>query len=169
MRNYSNKLASTYVNGNLSAMAGHFYNPLEIFSGGTGQSTAAGLKASRLTDIVAGATEYYDTDSNTSTSGTETSKVWTASGAGIVIASVSVETDNTSNYGNTEASISKNGTRYAYDLNRFGSANTAKFGAHASAAFVVQAGDVITLGGYSSKNGTKTYYFNAVAIGCTLS
>lgn len=167
--NYHNRLQSTFVGGQLGAVTAQLYNPLDIESGGTGQDTAAGLKASRLTDIVAGATEYYDTSSNTSTSGTETTKVWTASGAGIVIASVSVETDSTSNYGNTEASISKNSTRYAYDLNRFGSANTAHFGAHASAAFVVQAGDIITLGGYSSKNGTKTYYYNAVAIGCTLS
>lgn len=113
--------------------------------------------------------EYYDTSSNTSTSATETTKTWTANGAGIVIASVSVQTDTTSNYGNTEASIQKGSTLYAYDMNRFGSANASKFGAHASAAFVVQNGDVITLGGYSTKNGTKTYYYNAVSIGCTLS
>lgn len=139
---------------------------LGVASGGSGVTSNTNWYKKVITGLVNRTTEYFATDSTTSTS-TAMTKTYTVSGSGLLFASVSIKTDNTSNYGSTYAEIQKNSATYAYSLNRFGSAAAYEFGANAVIMTKVATGDVITLSCSSSKNGTKTGYFNVLGIGCT--
>ena len=112
--------------------------------------------------------EYYDTDTTTSTSAAM-EKVYTADNYGVVIATVSCATNTQSSHGQTTAKVLKNSDTYAYSMNNYASNSGLEYGANAVAVMRVTTGDTITLRAFSGKSGTKTGYFNLLAIGCTLS
>jgi len=135
--------------------------PLPATSGGTGYNSIAAF-------INAICTDYYDTQSTTSASANETAKVYTVSGSGIVIASATTVTDMYNDYGSTGARILKNDVLQAYNTNRVSTATTNQLGANCVAVMKVVNGDKISLGGFSTKTGTKNLYRVLLAIGCTL-
>lgn len=160
------KLKTPYdISGNSLTVA----EPVSIENGGTGTATAALLAVARVADIIGATTEYYETQSITSTSANETAKVYTVSGSGIVIASATIVTGMDNDYGSTGARILKNNVLYAYNTNRVSVATSHQLGANCVAVMKVVDGDEISLGGFSTKSGTKVLYRNLLAIGCTLS
>lgn len=135
--------------------------PLPATSGGTGYNSITAF-------INAICTDYYDTQSTTSASAAETAKVYTVVGSGIVIASATTVTGMDNDYGSTGARILKNDVLYAYNTNRVDVATTYQLGANCVAVMKVVNGDKISLGGFSTKVGTKNLYRVLLAIGCTL-
>ena len=133
---------------------------IPVGKGGTGQNSISDF-------INAICTEYEDTGSTTSN--TSVDKTYTASGQGLVFVSGSVQTDSTSDTGTQWCYIYKNNTLIAYASDRVGVAFAGSLGANASAMVKVNANDVIRIRLQGSKNGTKTFYYNLVAFGCTLS
>lgn len=111
--------------------------------------------------------EYYATDTTTSTSAAM-EKTYTADNYGVVIASVSCATNTQSSHGQTTAKVLKNSDTYAYSMNNYASNSALEYGANAVAVMRVTTGDTITLRAFSGKSGTKTGYFNLLAIGCNL-
>jgi hypothetical protein len=141
---------------------------LPVANGGTGVTTVDLLALARITDLIGATTEYYETQSITSTSTSETAKVYTVVGSGIVIASATTVTGMDNDYGSTGARILKNDVLYAYNTNRVDVATPYQLGANCVAVMKVVNGDKISLGGFSTKVGTKNLYRVLLAIGCTL-
>lgn len=128
-------------------------SPLPITSGGTGGMSVVN-------------------DSRTSTGysyGSYTSKTYTVSGSGFIIASCTTKTDNTDSYGITVATVRKNGSMVAYATDRIEPAVAQEVAANAVVAISVANRDTIFLGGFSTKEGTKTFLFNILCFGCTVS
>lgn len=158
----------TYANGYVGAIptgAGTAPNPLviSVSEGGTGATTSAGA----LTNLSAGITEYTDTETSTSTTATITQN-YTVAGYGFVIASCSIQTDSTSDVGNTFLSINRNEVPLCSSAISIDTARAYGQGASGSVAFKVSNGDVIRLSAKSTKSGTKTIYRTILAFGCTL-
>lgn len=127
--------------------------PLPIASGGTGGMSVVN-------------------DSLTSTGytyGTYTSKTYTVSGSGFIIASCTTKTDASDSYGITVSTVRKNGTMVAYATDRIEPAVAQEVAANAVVAMSVANGDEIFLGGFSTKVGTKTLLLNVLCFGCTVS
>lgn len=101
--------------------------------------------------------------------GNYTSKTYTVSGSGILIASCTTKTDATDSYGITVATVRKNGTMVAYATDRIEPAVAQEVAANAVVTISVANGDTVFLGGFSTKVGTKTFLFNILCFGCTVS
>lgn len=101
--------------------------------------------------------------------GNYTSKTYTVSGSGILIVSCTTKTDNTDSYGITVATVRKNGTMVAYATDRIEPAVAQEVAANAVVTISVADGDTVFLGGFSTKAGTKTFLFNILCFGCTVS
>lgn len=101
--------------------------------------------------------------------GNYTSKTYTVSGSGILIASCTTKTDATDSYGITIATVRKNGTMVAYATDRIEPAVAQEVAANAVVTISVANGDTVFLGGFSTKVGTKTFLFNILCFGCTVS
>lgn len=127
--------------------------PLAIASGGTGGMTVVNHS------LTTTAYSY----------GNYTSKTYTVSGSGILIVSCTTKTDATDSYGITVATVRKNGTMVAYATDRIEPAVAQEVAANAVVTISVANGDTVFLGGFSTKVGTKTFLFNILCFGCTVS
>lgn len=166
---YSDTLGKWMIYGNASDIkvngtAENVTGTVAIEHGGTGETTLAGVVASLLTKV----TEYSNYTTYTSTSYTPSKKTFTAVGSGLVFASVTTYCDNTNSYGSTSALVKKGTTIYARDYERTDTSAGAEVSANTSAMFFVSNGNTFTCESFSSKAGTKYFYWNVVAIGCTL-
>lgn len=118
--------------------------------------------------IKSGNPTFFSERVATTSTGT-VSKNFTVSGSGYIIASISIYSDNTTDYGTTRAAIYKNGTSFAVTSARSNTATNVELGANACVAFPVSNGDAIGTQFVCTKNGSKTLYRNFLCFGCTVS
>lgn len=142
--------------------AGNISGQLPVANGGTGATTAAGA----IVNLLAGVTEY--TDSDTVTGSTQYSITYTASGTGLIFANISIACDGTSGSGAAFAQIQKNGEWMAHDYTYLSTSSTPGIAANSSFMCKVAAGDKIKLIAQATKAGTKTVKHQVLAFGCTM-
>lgn len=106
---------------------------------------------------------------NTSTTTPVTTKDYTVSGNGWLIASASIISDNTAGTGGVEASISLNGTTVSYSQSRLTQSSAVWIGGNCCVGLAVKSGDVIRVKLVCEKTGNKTLYRNFLCFGCTVS
>ena len=114
-------------------------------------------------------TQYQLRTSSSTNSETAMSKTWTVSGNGFVFVSVSCIASADYDYGTTTAQINLAGTVMARSCNREDSDDYAQFSANAAIMMSVTNGQSISCSCGSTKDGTETGLFYAIAFGCTLS
>ena len=95
-------------------------------------------------------------------------KQYTTSAAGLVHASLTIRSDDTTDYGTLSAIIYKNNNIWAANEVRTSVAEDQNIAANAAVALKVAAGDVIKMECYGTKYGNKRAYFRLIAQGCTL-
>lgn len=108
---------------------------------------------------------------NTTTTGTNNvtqNKYWEVVGDGIAIVSVSMNTNSVSDTGSMRSYIYLNGNTVAINGNRFVSATSEVQACNASIALQVSDGDKIRAQQVTTKNGAKTFYWNVLCIGCSV-
>jgi len=113
-------------------------------------------------------TEYSYRTSSSANSQTAMSKSWTVSGNGFVHVSVTCIASAADDYGTTASQINRAGTVMARSCNREDTNDTAQYATCASILMAVTNGQVIACTCGSTKDGTETGIFEAVAINCTL-
>ena len=83
-------------------------------------------------------------------------------------ASLTIRSDDTTDYGTLSAIIYKNNNIWAANEVRTSVAEAQNIAANAAVALKVAAGDVIKMECYGTKYGNKRVYFRLIAQGCTL-
>lgn len=153
------------VSGNDFKMGGSSIFPIPIANGGTGATSGADA----LKNLVSNVFSRFSDSITTTTEGQNSNvRNYTVVGDGLVFVSITCRRDGTSNsYGTWNAEIQYDGTIWAKQLNRFGSAQNLDFAVNACALIPVTNGKVIKTTMGSTFTGTKRFIYNVVAFGCT--
>lgn len=117
--------------------------------------------------IKSGNPTFFTETASTTSSGTQT-KNFTVSGSGYVVASISIYSDSTNDYGTTRAAIYKNSALFAVTSTRSNTATNNRLGANACIGFPVSDGDTIGTELVCTKDGSKELYRNFLCFGCTV-
>lgn len=92
---------------------------------------------------------------------------FTVTGNGLLYVSGSVYADATSDTGSIYADVIKGNTTYARNGNRFTSASAMSQSGQVSCLLQVSDGDVVQVRIQTTKNGSKTFYWYHLGIGCS--
>ena len=102
-------------------------------------------------------------------SSASTNKTYTVSGNGLVIASVSIVSADTTTTGTAQARVYLGNDIYAAESIRKGDSASASLAVTATAAISVSSGNTIRLYTINTASATMTVYYTVTTLGCTVS
>lgn len=113
--------------------------------------------------------EYTNYDATTTGTNTTTqNKYWSVNGTGIVIMTCSSYTDTTSDTGSSNVVLYKNDAIVANNYNRLNTATAEVQRCSCTVALSVEDGDTLRAYQNTTKNGSKTFLWHILCLGCTV-
>ena len=156
----------TTTEGNISLLSN---NKQDLLISGTNIKTISGNSILGNGDLpLGGISTNFLTERNTGSTNSEVRRRFSVVGSGLLSISISISSDSTSDTGTAEAAIVLNGNTIAIDGDRYITAAGQPQRTSACIMFPVSNEDQIELLLLCSKNGTKTYYWNILQLGCTV-
>lgn len=156
----------TTAEGNISLLSNNKQN---LLISGTNIKTVSGNSILGSGDLpLGGISVNFFTERTTNTSTSEVTRRFTVTDSGLLSVSVSISSDPTSDTGMAQAAIKLNGNTIAVDGDLYAAASAYPQRTCACIMFPVSNNDQIELLLLSTKRGTKTYYWNILQLGCTV-